>query len=121
MAPFGVRVVVVVTGGVRSRIARTVRYLPEGSAYEPIKEDYRRRLTHSQRVGMDADVYARSVVGQLVGSWPGPPDMIWEGNMSWLIWSAETFLPAWVLAWILSWMFRLGALVDSQQRLQKET
>lgn len=48
LAPFGVQVILVVTGGVQSRIARTERILPEGSLYLPISAEYRRRVTHSQ-------------------------------------------------------------------------
>lgn len=48
LAPFGVRVILVVTGGVQSRIARTDRTLSEDSLYLPISADYLRRVKHSQ-------------------------------------------------------------------------
>jgi 1-acylglycerone phosphate reductase len=48
LAPFGVRVILVVTGGVQSRIARTDRILSEDSLYLPISADYTRRVKHSQ-------------------------------------------------------------------------
>lgn len=48
LAPFGVRVILVVTGGVQSRIARTDRRLGEDSLYLPIHEEYLRRVKHSQ-------------------------------------------------------------------------
>lgn len=48
LAPFGVRVILVVTGGVQSRIARTDRTLGEDSLYLPIEEEYLRRVKHSQ-------------------------------------------------------------------------
>lgn len=48
LAPFGVRVILVVTGGVQSRIARTDRTLGEDSLYLPINEEYLRRVKHSQ-------------------------------------------------------------------------
>jgi 1-acylglycerone phosphate reductase len=48
LAPFGVRVMVVITGGVKSRITRTERSLSEDSLYIPISAEYQRRVHHSQ-------------------------------------------------------------------------
>lgn len=88
LAPLGVRVVNVVTGGVKSNIARTHRTLPPDSYNQPVADDYERRLTHSQQVGMDTQQYARSCVCQVLAGdgilkkqrW------IWEGKMSWIVW-----------------------------------
>ncbi|KAL2866829.1 SDR family oxidoreductase [Aspergillus lucknowensis] len=96
LAPFGVNVITVVTGGVESRIARTQRTLLPNSIYAPIDDQYTRRVTHSQDGAMPHAAYARSVVAQvLYGSapwrwlWPwakGRKNWIWEGNKSWLVW-----------------------------------
>ncbi|EAW13337.1 SDR family oxidoreductase [Aspergillus clavatus NRRL 1] len=96
LAPFGVNVTTVITGGVQSRIARIQRTLQPGSIYAPIEDEYTRRVTHSQAGAMPHTAYARSVVTQvLYGSapwrwiWPwaqGRKSWIWEGNKSWLIW-----------------------------------
>ncbi|KAF7116552.1 hypothetical protein CNMCM5793_005033 [Aspergillus hiratsukae] len=96
LAPFGVNVTTVITGGVQSRIARTQRTLQPNSLYTPIEDEYARRVTHSQDGAMPNAAYARSVVAQvLYGSapwrwlWPwakGRKSWIWEGNKSWLIW-----------------------------------
>ncbi|PWY64744.1 putative short chain dehydrogenase/reductase [Aspergillus heteromorphus CBS 117.55] len=96
LAPFGVNVTTVVTGGVQSRIARVQRTLAPGSIYAPIEDEYDRRVTHSQDGAMPHASYARSVVRQvLYGSapwrwiWPwaqGRKHWIWEGNKSWVIW-----------------------------------
>lgn len=91
LAPFGVRVTVVVTGGVKSRIARIDRTLPEDSIYVPINTDYQRRTKHSQEVGMSNEKYAKSVVDQLLRS-PNRSS-IWEGSLSWVAWFVTTFLP----------------------------
>lgn len=48
LAPFGVKVLLVVTGGVRSRITRTERVLSEDSLYLPISAEFARRVHHSQ-------------------------------------------------------------------------
>ncbi|KAJ5403929.1 hypothetical protein N7509_003800 [Penicillium cosmopolitanum] len=96
LAPFGVNVTTIVTGGVQSRIARTQRTLMPGSMYTPIEDEYNRRVTHSQDNAMPNETYACSVVAQvLYGSapwrwlWPwaqGRKTWIWEGHRSWVIW-----------------------------------
>lgn len=48
LAPFGVKVMLIVTGGVKSRITRTERELSEESLYLPISAEYHRRVHHSQ-------------------------------------------------------------------------
>ncbi|RAO73776.1 uncharacterized protein BHQ10_009788 [Talaromyces amestolkiae] len=52
LAPFGVKVTTVITGGVKSRIARTDRSLPPNSLYRPIDPEYQRRTKHSQEGAM---------------------------------------------------------------------
>lgn len=96
LAPFGVHVTTVVTGGVQSRIARTERTLMPNSMYSPIESEFTRRVTHSQYNAMPHDAYARSVVAQVLYGpapwrwlWPwarGRKAWIWEGHRSWLIW-----------------------------------
>ena len=95
LAPFDVRVVTVVTGGVKSNISRTQRTLPEDSIYLPLAEEYEARLTHSQANGIPNEQYARSVVSQVLRK-PNR-DIIWEGGKSWLVWFVYTFLPRWVM------------------------
>ncbi|KAB8231042.1 SDR family oxidoreductase [Aspergillus alliaceus] len=96
LAPFGVNVTTIITGGVQSRIARVKRTLASNSLYAPIEDEYNRRVTHSQDGAMPHTAYARSVVAQILyGSapwrwlWPwaqGRKSWIWEGNKSWIIW-----------------------------------
>lgn len=95
LAPFGVRVVTVVTGGVKSNIARVDRKLPTESVYAPIREEYETRVKHSQANGMPNEAYARSVVRQVLGD--KRKVTIWEGGKSWLVWFMTTFFPKWVL------------------------
>jgi 1-acylglycerone phosphate reductase len=62
LAPFGVKVIIIVTGGVKSNIARLDRVLKDDSIYMPLATEYIRRTKHSQEVGMPTENYARSVV-----------------------------------------------------------
>ena len=109
MAPLGVKVITIVTGGVQSRIARLERALPENSYYKEIDAAYQRRLKYSQEDAMDSKKYADSVVRQVLpggGTWPwtilykdARKKWIWEGYKSWLVWTA---FGGWTLQW--SWL-----------------
>ncbi|KAF1940654.1 NAD(P)-binding protein [Clathrospora elynae] len=112
LAPLGVRVITVVTGGVKSNIARTHRVLPPDSYMQPLAADYEGRLTHSQQLGMDTKQYASSCVRQVLAGdgiftktrW------IWEGKMSWIVWFAWTYLPTAVLDYYFTSKFKLNKL-----------
>lgn len=90
-----VKVTTVITGGVLSRIARVKRVLAPDSMYRPIEAEYIRRVSHSQENAMPNEVYARSVVAQILKDaeprpwwWPwrtGYKKWIWEGHQAWKI------------------------------------
>lgn len=106
LEPYDVRVMVVITGGVQSNIARKHRTLPEGSLYLPIIDTYERRLTHSQEGAMSNEKYARGVVSAK----RSPTKWLWRGNRSWLVWFVKTFLGVWVFDLALPRMFQLDKL-----------
>lgn len=112
LAPLGVKVITVVTGGVKSNIARVKRDLPEGSYMKPLEAEYEQRLTHSQQVGMDTQQYARSCVKQVIqgDGWFSTQRWIWEGSLSWVVWFASSYLPPAALDWYFTWKFNLGKL-----------
>lgn len=114
LAPFDVKVVVAVTGGVKSNIARTHRTLPPTSLYLPIAKAYEERLVHSQANGMPNEQYAASLVSQLVNQ--PKKDTIWEGGKAWLVWFVSSFLPRWVLDWAMTRMFQLQKLKGSNTK-----
>jgi 1-acylglycerone phosphate reductase len=66
LAPLGVTVIVLVTGGVQSRLTRTHRTLPASSYYQPLAEDYVRRQTHSQEGAMPTKVCAEDVANKVL-------------------------------------------------------
>jgi 1-acylglycerone phosphate reductase len=112
MAPFGVSVITIVTGGVKSRIARTARALPEVSLYADVEEEYQGRLTHSQMGAMANEDYANSVVRQVLpgaGPWPwrwilkdARKRWIWQGNKSWVVWALSG---GWMWSGFWDWYF----------------
>ena len=79
LAPFGVHVVTVITGGVKSNIARTDRSLQPGSLWEGYEEQYARRQVYSQIVGQDTSTYAKVVVSQAITS----RGRFWNRNEIW--------------------------------------
>jgi len=111
MAPFDVKVVTFVTGGVVSGLTRADVKLPADSIYLPINAAFERRSGYSQEVGMPTEKYARSVVSQLLPR--RPKSLIWQGTGSTLVWIASTFLPYWVMDYYFSWQFNLRGLRKS--------
>ena len=117
LAPFGVDVVVVVAGGVKSRIARMERRLRPGSRYAGLEREYEERVVFSQRAGIEAERFAEEVVGDLegegwaLGLWgKGKRREIWRGGEAGLIWVLLGVLPKWGLDLWFSWMFGLRRL-----------
>ena len=112
LAPLGVRVVNVITGGVKSNIARTHRQLPADSYMQPLAAEYESRLTHSQQLGMDTKQYAKSCVNQVVrgDGWFGRQRQIWEGKMSWIVWFGWSWMPHKIFDWYFTRVFKLHKL-----------
>jgi len=120
LEPYDVSVMVVVTGGVQSNIARTQRDLPEGSLYLPINKEYKERLTHSQQGAMSHDVYAKGVVAAALK--PKPTKWLWRGNRTLLIWFLQRFFGIEVFDRIFPRMFgldKLKAIVRSRATSKK--
>lgn len=104
------RVLVVITGGVQSRIARTERVLSEDSLYLDISGDFQRRVKHSQDGAMATDVYARGVVSEALKPAWRMKKWLWRGNKSFLVWFVDTWLGRWAFDWVLPGMFGLRRL-----------
>ena len=92
-APFNVKVVTVVTGGVKSNLFQNaaVDPVPESSPYFPIREAIEKRTFLKGHKDMPADEYARKVVGDLLNR---PRPLVWRGAFATLIW----FL--WCFGWV---------------------
>ncbi|KAF9762204.1 hypothetical protein IL306_003497 [Fusarium sp. DS 682] len=118
LKPFNVRVMVALTGTVRSNIAsRTHRSLPQNSLYMPVQDFFQRRLTFSQRTAtMPTEVYARKLVtaalkgeGYLGGLIGGTPDWFYAGGMATKVWILSC-LPQWLNEGVVGWFFGIGKL-----------
>lgn len=117
LAPFDVDVMVVVTGGVQSNIARTHRELPETSLYHPLDKEYQRRLRHSQEGAMEAGVYAEGVVKAALKA--KPTRSLWRGNQAWNVWLLLTVMPRLFWDYYFTRVFnvtKLANLVKAQKK-----
>lgn len=110
LAPFEVKVMVVITGGVQSNIARTYRDLPKGSLYLPLDTEYQRRQKHSQEGAMDNSVYAEGVVRAALGT--RPTRSLWRGHQAWKVWLLLRIFPRFFWDFYFSRVFRLDKLAD---------
>ncbi|KAL8801661.1 MAG: hypothetical protein Q9182_004298 [Xanthomendoza sp. 2 TL-2023] len=106
VAPLAVHVITVVTGAVKSIIARVNWCLREDSVYKKLEAKYRERQVHSQKIGMQTSLFAKEVFERVLGAegrlWR--TRTIWAGGSAatarWLSW----ILPELGLEWIMSRM-----------------
>ncbi|KAH6658243.1 1-acyl dihydroxyacetone phosphate reductase [Truncatella angustata] len=118
LQPFGVEVIEVVTGFVRSNILHHGLHAPEGSPYLAIKdviEDFKYRGNAN---GMPTETYARSVVSKLMKSKTNPE--IWEGALAWTLWALVTLLPRKLLHILVFYKFKLSRLTIIRNATTKE-
>jgi NAD(P)-dependent dehydrogenase (short-subunit alcohol dehydrogenase family) len=111
LAPFGIHVVSIQPGGVRSsfgeRAEAAVR-LPENSLYQPVEGGIRARAQAGQQGAMPADVFVVPVVDALLRS--SPPRVIRGGTNSVRLPLLKRLLPAAMFDAKLSKLFGLDAL-----------
>lgn len=118
LQPFDVKVIVVVTGGIQSNIARTDRQLPEDSLYLPVNAEYQRRLKHSQEGAMPAEMYAEKVVAAALQR--NPARELWKGNKASLVWFVSHFLPSWFKDFYFWRLFNMWKIVSHREAARKD-
>lgn len=100
LQPFNVRVMVAMTGTVKSNFASGPRpVLPTTSLYQPVNDIFQWRFTFSQNHGTyPTEKYAKRIVGQALRgeSWlggliGGTPYYYWCGGFSSLVWLTTLF------------------------------
>jgi 1-acylglycerone phosphate reductase len=103
LRPFNVRVMVSLTGFIRSNFSSKVEQsLPPNSLYSAVNDMYQSRITWSQRANaMSPEDFAKGLVTDalkgegLLGGWiGGTPDWYWGGGMAGFIWWLTLF-PRW--------------------------
>ena len=111
LAPFGIHVVSIQPGGVRSSFgehAEAAVRLPQDSLYQPVERGIRARAQAGQQGAMPADVFAVPVVEALLRS--SPPRVIRGGTNSVRLPLLKQLLPAAMFDAKLSKLFGLDAL-----------
>ncbi|KAL1749246.1 hypothetical protein HDZ31DRAFT_71058 [Schizophyllum fasciatum] len=92
LAPFGVKVVNLLTGNIKSNLdtrPAAEEGLPEGSIYKPVESAYKAKIaTYFDDAG-SAEVYANSVVDEALRESPSP--WFWSGPHSTIAWFLSTF------------------------------
>ncbi|KAJ3175856.1 hypothetical protein HDU87_005684 [Geranomyces variabilis] len=128
LAPFGVKVVTLVTGGVRTNImSKQVEKLqfPPNSLYAGVGDAIRDRIGGEFDKGMDVHEYADTVVRRLTGrgawfqGWSrnALPAQMWVGGMAWTAWLGS-FLPVEAYTPIQDSIFGLRKLLRVAERGQ---
>ncbi|WQF79073.1 Putative short-chain dehydrogenase/reductase SDR, NAD(P)-binding domain superfamily [Colletotrichum destructivum] len=105
LRPFGVRVMVSMTGTVKSQIAKLNRELPPNSLYARAKDVYVRRLTFSQNnATVSTEEFAQQLVAEALkgegwlGGWlGGARNWFWAGGMAGTVWFVRLFFGEWLL------------------------
>lgn len=91
LAPFGVKVVNLITGNVVSNLATThlpKEGLPEKSIYKPVEDVYKKNIEHFQDGAIPTEVFAKGVVDEATKKCPSP--WFWSGNQSTMVWLMTT-------------------------------
>jgi len=100
LSPFGVKVIHVVTGAIKSHFFDNLptTKLPLNSIYNPGREEIEQVLNGNfvQPNATDVDVYARGVVKNALKTKPNVN--YWIGDSSFVIWFLSTFL--WHTIWV---------------------
>lgn len=133
LAPFGVRVMVSMTGTVKSNTASQFsRTLPENSLYRRVKDIFEWRLVFSQNEStVPTEAFARKLVSNslrperpaILRSWLGRPDWFWGGGLANITWLGQC-LGEWIIDAACWHKFRLDEMVkllavDKQQKKLK--
>jgi hypothetical protein len=127
LAPFGVKVITVVTGGVSSQLSLHVtRTLPPNSYYAPLEDVYQHRLRHAAEVGVTPHAFAEDVVPQIVpggGPWPwrllvrdARKKWIWAGGQNGRVWF---FSGGWLWSGIFDFYFTMKFKLSTLVKRQK--
>jgi len=112
LAPFGVQVVIVKPGGVKSDIAANaapkLSSVAGNSLYTRIWDYVSKRANASQSHPMETDTFAKIVVSRVLKA--NPPASIRAGPKSTLLFYLSKFSPYWLTDTVYSYMFGLSKL-----------
>ena len=135
LRPFGVRVMVVMAGTIKSTQSAK-KDLPEDSLYKPIEDVFLWRQGFSQQ---HAKISAEEFAGRLVGNvlaaetpgwlpflrnWVGRSDWYWDGGLALPAWIGTSFFGEWLVDEVTYRMFKMPKLqkvVEAERAEGKKT
>jgi len=92
LKPFGVQVITIVTGGVKSNISTHNSDILSKSLYYPMNDEFvAKRMGMSQKGATPTDEFARGVVHQTLKARPRP--WVWGGRFSFMTWIINIVVP----------------------------
>ncbi len=118
LAPFGIDVILVAPGAIKSKIDVGARryaekYGAEGSLYRPVANQIERRAGASQENPMPAEKFAKKFVAAVTAA--SAPRMVRIGREAWIFPVVKAGLPAAARDRFLSKAFRLDRLAGSRK------
>jgi len=105
LAPFNVRVITVVSGGVDTNIGRPSS-IPLDSLYRPMEDIYQARRVNITKGTMDPAVYAKTLVAEALSA--RPRAWLWAGSHAWVVWFFATFSGRRIFDFIMAKRFGLS-------------
>ena len=114
LAPFDVKVMLVVATGVKTNVLRIHRDLPKGSVFLPLNAEYRQRQLQPREKGMSATDFAAEVVEAVLK--PKPAASIWTGPQATMVWLMLGLFPR------VFWQYYFSRLInmDKLARIVKD-
>ncbi|KAE8451659.1 hypothetical protein EG329_003116 [Mollisiaceae sp. DMI_Dod_QoI] len=121
LSPWGVKVINVITGGIKTKFFDNMpdQHLPPNSFYEAAREDIEPIIRGSfiEKSAWDVDRYAVAVVANALKSNPNVHQ--WAGSDVWAIWFSQTFGWSTIWDWIVSGVVNLPLVTKKIQAAQK--
>ena len=129
LQPFGIKVIDMKTGAVKSQFFQNQKLsssnnntasagtkLPANTIYAPARADIERILDGAgiEPTMVESDVWAKAVVRDLLGTSPAP--VIWRGGSATMV-RLSAFLPQWVLDRLLK---QIGGIDIVEKRLKEQ-
>ncbi|CAI5760512.1 unnamed protein product [Candida verbasci] len=122
LAPFGVRVHSVITGGVDTGICDTNVMTSVGDSYYDVPEVYksiRSSAMMSRNLNISPDQYAKEIVRD-IKSWRDPGFNLYHGARAYLLAWFSRWLPLWLFEFGVQWHFKQYGVLKTIGKLAKK-
>ncbi|KAH8092682.1 hypothetical protein BXZ70DRAFT_453448 [Cristinia sonorae] len=120
LAPFGIKVMLIVAGNIKSHITNTETKMPDDSMYQPIEPEFRRNRLENFHAGAPE---RGPIVAQILRESlkQKPTAWLWVSKNSWLVWFVSTFRPRTAFDAIVSKRYGLSKLTQILRSSKRKT